>query len=89
LSPYSIHEECIAMRAGERIGYVFEARVPIAFSIQFREGNTVVLPLTRDSTTEESGDITADRDQTFCLSWKAGPEGSAIAYRLRRLNEAP
>jgi hypothetical protein len=45
--------------------------------------------LTRDSTTEESGDITADRDQTFCLSWKAGPEGSAIAYRLRRLNEAP
>ena len=89
LSPYSVHEECIEMRSGERIGYVFEARVPIAFSIQYKDGNAVILPLTRDSTTDESGDFIADRDHVYCLVWKSGAEGSAIAYRLRRLNELP
>jgi hypothetical protein len=89
IAPYATHEECIAMHDGERIGYFFEARVPVTFTIQYKEGNAVIIPLTRDATTDESGDYTADHDQTYCLTWKAGVEGSAIAYRLRKLNSAP
>ena len=37
IAPYASHEECISMRGGERIGYFFEARVPVTFSVQYKE----------------------------------------------------
>jgi len=83
LAPYASHEVCFAMRVGERFGYVFEARVPVAFSIRYREQEAVISPISRDSTREESGDFTADQDQTYCLVWQAGAEGSSVDYRLR------
>jgi hypothetical protein len=83
LAPYASHEDCLALRAGDRFGYVFEARVPVAFNIHFREGAAVIAPISRDSTSAESGDFTPDQDQTYCLTWQAGPEGSSVDYRLR------
>jgi hypothetical protein len=83
LAPYASYEDCFAMHTGDRLGYVFEARVPVDFSIRFREGSAVIAPISKDGTSQESGDFSADQDQTYCLVWQAGAGGSSVDYRLR------
>jgi hypothetical protein len=82
LAPFATVEECVLLDAGERIDFRFQARLPVAFNVHFREGNAVIMPLTRDGATSESGDFTADRDTVYCLSWEAGAEGSVVDYRV-------
>jgi hypothetical protein len=82
LAPYATTEECMVLEPGERIGYRFEARFPVAFNVHFREDNAVVMPISRDATTSESGDFAADRKQVYCLAWEAGAEGSVLNYRV-------
>jgi hypothetical protein len=82
LAPYATLEECIALEPGERIGYRFDARQPVAFNVHFREGNAVIMPVSHDSTTSESGDFAADRKEIYCLTWEAAAEGSILDYRV-------
>ncbi|HXL83563.1 MAG TPA: hypothetical protein VN989_05500 [Casimicrobiaceae bacterium] len=82
LAPYATTEECIALEPGERIGYRFEARLPVAFNVHFHEDNAVIMPISRDATTSESGDFAADRKEVYCLAWEAGAEGSVLSYRV-------
>ena len=82
LAPYATVEECVPLEPGERIAYRFESRLPVAFNVHFRDNNAVILPLTRDRTTSESGDFAADRKQLYCLTWEAGAEGSVLDYRV-------
>lgn len=82
IAPYGIHQECLALASGERIGYRFNAQQPVAFNVHFHEGNTVIMPVDVKATIEESGDFTADRKQTYCLTWEAGPLGSMLEYRV-------
>jgi hypothetical protein len=82
LPPYATTEECIVLERGERIGYRFEARFPVAFNVHFREDNAVIMPISRDATTSESGDFAADRKEVYCLAWEAGAEGSVLNYRV-------
>jgi hypothetical protein len=89
LAPYALHEECFALAAGDRVGYRFDAREPVAFNVHFHEGNTVILPVDVKATVEESGDFTADRGQFYCLTWEAGAQGSALEYRVQRLRHLP
>src|SRR5260370_353784 len=79
LAPYAILEECVAPDPGERIAYGFESRLPVAFNIHFHEDNAVIMPVSRDGTTSESGDFTADRKEVYCLSRKTGAVGGALA----------
>jgi hypothetical protein len=82
LAPYATLEECVALEPGERIAYRFDARLPVAFNVHFHDDNAVIMPLTRDATTSESGDFAADRKQLYCLMWEAGAEGSVLDYRV-------
>jgi hypothetical protein len=82
LAPYATTEECIALEPGERIGYRFEARLPVAFNVHFHEDNAVIMPVSSDATTSESGDFVADRKEVYCLAWEAGAEGSVLNYRV-------
>jgi hypothetical protein len=82
LAPYATLEECVALEPGERIAYRFDARLPVAFNVHFHNDNAVIMPLTRDRTTSESGDFAADRKQLYCLMWEAGAEGSVLDYRV-------
>ena len=82
LAPYAVIEECIALEAGERIAYRFESRLPVAFNIHFHEDIAVIMPVSRDGTTSESGDFTADRKELYCLMWEAGAQGSVLDYRV-------
>ncbi|MDQ6916488.1 MAG: hypothetical protein M3023_01545 [Pseudomonadota bacterium] len=82
IAPYATVEECMSLAPGERVGYRFDARPPVAFSVHFHDGNAVIVPVARDRTTSESGDFSADRKQVYCLTWEAGAEGSVVDYRI-------
>jgi len=82
LAPYATTEECIVLEPGERIGYRFEARLPVAFNVNFHQDNAVIMPISRDATTSESGDFAADRKEVYCLMWEAGAGGSVLDYRI-------
>jgi hypothetical protein len=85
LVPYAVYEECVLLQAGQRIGYLFRAAAPMAFNIHFHDGNAVIEPVSAASTEGESGEFSADRDQTYCLMWEAGSGGSVLEYRIERL----
>ena len=57
-------------------------RFPVAFNVHFHEDNAVIMPVSTDATTSESGDFVADRKEVYCLAWEAGGEGSVLNYRV-------
>lgn len=83
LAPYAMHEECVALARGDRFDFYFVSSAPIAFNINYHDANAVIMPLTRERVTQESGDFVADRNTVYCLMWEAGPEPSLLEYRLR------
>jgi hypothetical protein len=85
IGPYALHEECVMLSAGERIGYRFRAQPPVSFNIHFHEGNTVVMPIDIASSGDEAGVFAADREQIYCLTWEAGAQGSVLDYRVQPL----
>jgi len=85
ISPYVVYEQCVLLQAGDRIGYLFRVTVPLAFNIHFHDANAVIEPISAASTQGESGEFSADRDQTYCLMWEAGAGGSVLEYRVERL----
>jgi hypothetical protein len=82
LAPYAAIDECFALEPGERVGYRFSATLPVSFNVHFHDGNAVVMPVTSDRTTSESGAFAADRKQVYCATWEAGAEGSVVDYRI-------
>jgi hypothetical protein len=82
---YGVYEECVLLEAGQRIGYLFRAAAPVAFNIHFHDGKAVIEPVSAAGTQGESGEFSADRDQTYCLMWEAGAAGSLLEYRVERL----
>ena len=89
LAPYAVQEECFALAAGDRVGFRFNARDPVAFNVHFHEGNAVILQVDVKATVAESGEFAADRVQVYCLMWEAGAQGSALEYRVQRLRRPP
>ena len=85
LAPYALREECVALRAGERIGFYFISLAPVAFNIHYHDANAVIMPIVREHATNESGEFTADRTQIYCLMWEAGAQPSILEYRVRLL----
>ena len=83
IAPYAMHEECVALEPGNRINYYFESVAPVAFNIHYHDANAVIMPITRDHVTHDSGDFTAERKEIYCLMWEAGPEPSVLEYRIR------
>jgi hypothetical protein len=89
LSPYALHEECFTLDAGERVGFYFVSVAPVAFNIHYHEANAIIMPISREHATEESGEFTADRKEVHCLMWEAGDEPTVLEYRVRPLPKRP
>jgi hypothetical protein len=85
LAPYALQEECVALDQGERLDFYFVSTAPIAFNIHYRDAKAVILPVTRDNATRDSGVFAADHRDIYCLAWKAGVEPSLLEYQLRPL----
>jgi len=85
LAPYTLHEECFRLDAGERIAFHFESVAPVAFNIHYHEGNAVIMPIERAHATQESGDLGAERKQVYCMMWETGAEPTLLDYRAQPL----
>jgi hypothetical protein len=85
LSPFALHEECVALDPGERVGFYFASAAPVAFNVHYHDANAVIMPIVREHATREADEFTADRKQIYCLTWEAGAQGSILEYRIRAL----
>lgn len=82
LSPYELHEECVRLEVGDRLDYVFETNEPVAFHIRYRDGNAVLMPVTRENARGDAGIFAPMVAQNYCVAWEAGPAGALIDYRI-------
>ena len=85
LLPYALHEECVALERGERVGFYFVSAAPVAFNVHYHDANAVIMPIVRENATGEADEFTADRKEIYCLTWEAGAQGSILEYRIRPL----
>ena len=83
LPSYQIHEECLALKPGERVEYRFESTEPVDFNLHYHEGNAVVMPLLREKSREDAGVYSVRIAQVYCLMWEAGAAGAVLDYRVR------
>lgn len=83
LAPYQSLGECVRMRQGDRLEYVYTSDEPVSFDISYREGQATLAPVVREKSLGDSGIFVAGLAASFCLSWEAGPAGALIDYRLR------
>jgi hypothetical protein len=89
LGPYALHEECVALDAGQRFDFYFVSATPVAFNVHYHDANAVIMPIVREHATRESGEFIADRGNVYCLMWEAGAEASVLEYRVRPLPARP
>jgi hypothetical protein len=82
INPFELHEECLKMVPGDWLVYRFAAQRPVDFNIHYREGKSVIMPLSRDKATEDDGTFRPLVAQDYCLMWEAGREGAIIDYRI-------
>jgi hypothetical protein len=82
LTPYDQREECMRLRAGDRVDYQFLASRPVGFSIDYRDGNAIVAPVDLAPQRSDSGVFVARIAREHCLTWQAGPGGAYLDYRV-------
>jgi len=82
LPSYQIHEECFRLDEGDRFEFRFESTEPVDFNLHYREGHAVVMPISREKSTEHAGVYLATLAQDYCLMWEAGAAGALIDYRI-------
>ena len=82
IAPYALQEECAQLAPGDRLDYRYESTEPLEFELHYREGDTVLAPLVRERSKEDSGTFEARVGREYCLMWVAGPPGAIIGYRV-------
>lgn len=82
VAPYQSHELCARLAASERLDYRYTTSAPVTFSIAYREGSVVLMPVVQDRATSGSGIYEAPFPQRYCLGWEAGPPGAILSYRV-------
>lgn len=83
LAPYAFHEDCADLVPGDRLDYRFESTEPVKFNIHYHDANMILMPITRDGVTSDSGVFAPQLKQGYCLMWEAGAAGATIAYRMQ------
>lgn len=82
LAPYASREECVLLDKGDRLDYRFDATQPVQFAIQYREGDVVLVPISRRDTPGDAGIYPAPESREYCLVWEAGADGARLDYRF-------
>lgn len=83
LPPFETHEDCVDILPGERIRYAFNADAPLAFSIRYREGKVLVMPLVREQVRRDEGEFTPLTAQHYCLVFEAGAQPAMLDYQVQ------
>ena len=82
INPFEQHEECMKLVPGDWLVYRFTAQRPVNFNIHYLDGKSVIMPLSRDKTTEDDDTFRPLVAQDYCLTWEAGRDGAIIDYRI-------
>ena len=82
IAPYEVHQECRNLVAGDRLDYRFTSSSPVSFNIHYHEINAVVIPLSREGVTADSGIFQPTAPHEFCLTWEAGGVPVVVSYRV-------
>ena len=82
IAPYSIHEDCAELAPGDRLDYRFASTEPVAFNIHYHDGNAIVMPISREGATSDSGIFAPKIAEGYCLMWEAGAAGAVLDYRI-------
>jgi hypothetical protein len=83
IAPYEFLEDCVGMNDGDRLDFRFESQSPVAFSLLYRDGAVIVVPLSRERVREFANVFAATAPRTYCLVWEAGQQGAILDYRYR------
>lgn len=89
LAPYASQEECHRLVPGDRLDYRFTSTAPVAFNIHYSDGNAVVMPISRDAVTADSGIYQPVSARNYCLAWEAGAEGASVDYHVAVHHRSP
>jgi hypothetical protein len=81
LAPYASHDDCVDLTPSDRLEYRFESAIPVTFGIRYRDGNVLVMPITREQATVDAGIFAPVLAREYCLTWEAGAAGAIIDYR--------
>ena len=83
LASKAIHEECMALKTGDRLEYAFDAHDKLDFNIHYHLGDTVHFPVQSFGARHDEGAFVAAADQGYCLMWSnAGAETVELRYRF-------
>lgn len=82
LAPYASQQECRHLARGDRLDYRFTSTAPVAFGIRYRDANAVVMPITRESVTADSGIFQPIDAHEYCLTWEAGAAAAKVDFRV-------
>lgn len=83
IAPYEFHEDCVALGDGDRLDFRFESQFPVTFSLLYRDGAVIVVPLSRERVQEFAAVFAAAGARPHCLVWEAGLQGTILDYRYR------
>ena len=83
-------EVCGTIVAGSKIGWSFEAAVPVDFNIHYHVGEKVEYPEKVAGIDKRRGMLTASSTQDYCWMWKSTAPGPVqLKLELRRTASAP
>jgi hypothetical protein len=81
LAPGEGHEECLPMKAGQRLSYSFESDTNLDFNVHYHVGEDVTYPVEKDGTRRERGELQVTVPQDYCLMWvSSGQSPSLLIY---------
>jgi len=89
LSPYGVHEECRTLMPGDRLDYRFASSAPVSFNIHYHDGNAIVIPISHDGVTADSGIFAPALGEDFCLMWQAQLITVKLDYRVAARGKRP
>ena len=89
LAPYASHQECRRLVPGDRLDYRFTSTAPLAFNIHYSNGNAVVMPISRDAVTADSGIYQPITAENYCLAWEAGAQAASLDYHVAVRHRGP
>jgi hypothetical protein len=71
LEPKATHEECVAMKDGEKRRYHWKSSAPVDFNIHYHVDPEIFYPVKRDGMRGDGGTFTAKRTIEHCWMWTA------------------
>lgn len=89
MSPYTIHEACVRLAAGDRLDWRFESLAPVDFNLHYHDGPSVVLPVSRTASLGDSGIYVVTLAHDYCAMWETGALRTVLNYRIRPIRAAP